>query len=258
MEGFRAILSVPFRHGRYGGLLAVCRPRRTADFSDEEAAALGSMVPHVARALKLRLDADVAMRRAAVTLEALDRTDAALAVVDADLRPMILSRRAADILAQGDGLVRSRQGLTAGTHGETLLLRRRVRRAAAEDPRIAGRHALRLTRAPPRPPWSLTLHRLDPESAAAGEPLVAMFMEDASPGPMDIAAALNAMFDLTPRETAVAVALAQGRDLAETAADLEVAAGTARNYLKAIFLKTGTRRQGELISLILRLNRFSR
>jgi DNA-binding CsgD family transcriptional regulator len=258
MGGFRAILSVLDRHARHGSLLAVCRPHHAADFSDHDVTVVEHVIPHIARALKARLDVEAAERRSAIALDALDRVDAALAVVDAELRPVLLSRRAEEIVMRGDGLRRSRNGLAALAPGETAQLRSQVRCAAAEDPRVPGTFALRLTRPPPRPPWAVTLRRLGPASGMrAGAPLVVVILEDAIRGVGDIGGTLHAMFDLTPREIAVATALTRGHDLAETADGLAITPGTVRNHLKAVFLKTHTHRQSELVSLILRITRFS-
>jgi DNA-binding CsgD family transcriptional regulator len=258
MGGFRAILSVVLRHARHGSLLAVCRPHHAADFSDDDANVIEHVIPHIARALKARLDIEAAERRSAVALDALDRVDAALAVVDAELRPVLLSRRAEKIVMCGDGLRRTGDGLAAWAPGETTRLRSQVRCAAAEDPRVPGTFALRLTRPPPGPPWAVTLRRLAPASGmSTGAPLVAVVLEDAIRGVGDIGGTLHAMFDLTPREIAVATALARGHDLVETADSLGITPGTVRNHLKAVFLKTHTHRQSELVSLILRITRFS-
>lgn len=258
MGGFRAILSVVHRHARHGSLLAICRPQHAADFSDDDASVIEHVIPHIARALRARLDIEAAEQRSAVALDALDCVDAALAVVDADLRPVLLSRRAEEIVIGGDGLRRSRNGLAAWAPGETKRLRSQVRRAAAEDPRVPGTFALRLMRPPPRPPWAVTLRRLAPASGVCtGASLVVVILEDAIRGVGDIGGTLHAMFDLTPREIAVATALTRGHDLVETADSLGISPGTARNHLKAVFLKTHTHRQSELVSLILRITRLS-
>ena len=62
---------------------------------------------------------------------------------------------------------------------------------------------------------------------------------------------LRELFDLTPRETGLAVALAQGKSLGTVAKEFCISPETARVHLRNIFAKTGTTRQGELISLLL-------
>lgn len=60
------------------------------------------------------------------------------------------------------------------------------------------------------------------------------------------------MFELTPAEAKVAVALVEGLDLRKIARSHNTALETVRSQLKAIFLKTGTRRQSDLVALLLR------
>jgi DNA-binding CsgD family transcriptional regulator len=60
------------------------------------------------------------------------------------------------------------------------------------------------------------------------------------------AAQLATQFDLTPAESRLAAMLASGKTVAEAATSLGIAMPTARSHLRAIFGKTGTRRQSEL------------
>ena len=59
------------------------------------------------------------------------------------------------------------------------------------------------------------------------------------------------LFELSPTEAALVVELVHGRTLAEAAAHINITEQTARSYSKRIFSKTGTRRQVELVRLIL-------
>lgn len=59
------------------------------------------------------------------------------------------------------------------------------------------------------------------------------------------------LFELSSTEAALVVELVQGRTLAEAAARINITEQTARSYSKRIFSKTGTRRQAELVRLIL-------
>lgn len=65
---------------------------------------------------------------------------------------------------------------------------------------------------------------------------------------------VSAMFELTPAETRIAIALAQGDDLAEIAQGLRLSLATVRSQLKAIFAKAGVHRQADLVQLLIRMN----
>jgi DNA-binding CsgD family transcriptional regulator len=57
-------------------------------------------------------------------------------------------------------------------------------------------------------------------------------------------------YGLTPAEARLALALFEGRSLGEFAEGNRVSRETVRSQMKSIFLKTGTRRQAELVSLL--------
>lgn len=61
---------------------------------------------------------------------------------------------------------------------------------------------------------------------------------------------LAGLFDLTPAEARIALALAQGRTLLEAATSSNVTIKTGRTYLERIFAKTGTRQQSQLVALL--------
>lgn len=59
------------------------------------------------------------------------------------------------------------------------------------------------------------------------------------------------VFGFTPSEAALAMELANGLSLEDAAQSLGIRRNTARAHLRAIFSKTGVRRQTELVRLIL-------
>jgi len=61
---------------------------------------------------------------------------------------------------------------------------------------------------------------------------------------------LRELFGLTPTEIGLARILASGESLKGAAAKLEITEGHARQRLQAVFHKTGTARQGELVALL--------
>jgi len=61
---------------------------------------------------------------------------------------------------------------------------------------------------------------------------------------------LREIFDLTAAEARLAIALANGKDLALHAAERQLSKETVRNQLKSVFLKTGTNRQAQLTVML--------
>lgn len=64
--------------------------------------------------------------------------------------------------------------------------------------------------------------------------------------------ALATRFQLTPAEARVAAALAEGKQPARIAREFDVSRTTIAFHIRNIFAKTDTRRQAELVSLLLR------
>jgi DNA-binding CsgD family transcriptional regulator len=62
---------------------------------------------------------------------------------------------------------------------------------------------------------------------------------------------LFGLFDLSPAEARVAQKIVQGSSVEEIASDHKISRETVRNQLKAIFAKTGTSRQAELVGLVM-------
>lgn len=63
--------------------------------------------------------------------------------------------------------------------------------------------------------------------------------------------ALAALYGLTPVETRLAVALANGLTLKQVAEELETTHETVRTYIKRVYSKTGARTQAQLVRIVL-------
>jgi DNA-binding CsgD family transcriptional regulator len=87
--------------------------------------------------------------------------------------------------------------------------------------------------------------------ACAAEPKVAVYVSSGPDAVIAQARRLEELFQLTSREAALAALLAGGRTLSEAADELHITEQTARTYSKRIFLKTGVRRQTDLVRRIL-------
>lgn len=68
---------------------------------------------------------------------------------------------------------------------------------------------------------------------------------------------LQKVFDLTPAESKISVALASGSSPQEIAEKNQVSIGTVRNQIKAIYSKVGVKKQSELVRIVLNLSRIS-
>jgi DNA-binding CsgD family transcriptional regulator len=88
---------------------------------------------------------------------------------------------------------------------------------------------------------------------AGGQRCALVFVSDLTAKPASRTRALRALFGLTPAECRLAARLNDGLELRIVAESVGVTTATARFMLKAIFRKTGSHRQSELIQLFNRL-----
>ena len=85
-------------------------------------------------------------------------------------------------------------------------------------------------------------------------PHTVLLLIDLDATPLPQAGVLEQVFRLTPAEARLALLLADGATTTEAAATLGVSVATTRTQLAAIFAKTHTRRQAELVMLLSRLS----
>ncbi len=93
--------------------------------------------------------------------------------------------------------------------------------------------------------------------AAVAAPAGLLLMRDPnvrSPCPSEL---LVRLFDMTCAEAALAAALAGGQTLSGYAERTERSLNTVKTHLKAVFAKTGTSRQAEVVRLVADLSRLS-
>ena len=108
--------------------------------------------------------------------------------------------------------------------------------------RKAGRSKLGVVvRAVPHPQWSEGSRR----------PAVALLIRDPERRTEASREIVRRLFDLTPAEASLALALADGLTLDEAAERLEIRKNTARAHLRAIFAKIGVTRQTTLVRTLL-------
>ncbi len=209
----------------------------TDNWPQLDSAALSSqqwqeLLPHLQRALGLRQRLRETQLASHCALAALDAMGAAVLLLDADLglrfaNPAGHALHAAHLAqATPPALVRAVR-LVIASAGETALCQ-----------------ALRLARKQ-QTPLALTVTLL----AACQPPCALLIARDPTQASTSVPA-LRQLFDLTQAEAQVGKALAQGATIEEIAANGGISVNTVKTHLHHTYLKTDTRRQGELIALI--------
>ncbi|WP_144445865.1 helix-turn-helix transcriptional regulator [Inquilinus limosus] len=179
----------------------------------------------------------------------LDWLDLGVIIADATARPVRMNRRAGAIIGRKDGLFATPFGITTAIPEETG----RLRQAIAAAP--AGGTRLRLSRPSGAPPLLVTV--IPVRGGDAGRSWVALFVMDPGTAGTPSPALLQELFGLTAAEAVFAAEISRGDGLQAVADRLAIAPTTARTHLTRIFEKTGTRRQAELVRLLMQCDRLA-
>jgi DNA-binding CsgD family transcriptional regulator len=89
------------------------------------------------------------------------------------------------------------------------------------------------------------------KAGAAGEVAAIVYLQDPQCGIAEKLPPVCKLYDLSPVESRFVALLVAGESLREAALAMRIKEQTARSYLKQIFLKTNTRRQADLVRLML-------
>ena len=177
-----------------------------------------------------------------------------LAVTDRSGRAHFLNRAAQGFV--GRGLLRLEHGCLRGTTPEDGAALRRILAGSAEgragSARLAGEGGTLLVAACAIPATVQSVAATAGSvPATAGSGAVLLRLIDPAVAPLPSPGALQSQFGFTPAEAALAVDILAGNDLAASARRRGITRNTVRVHLRRLFEKTGTRRQAELMRLLL-------
>ena len=125
-RGFHGVGALLRGPGPLMASINICRPAYAGAYDAPDAAALQTLLPHIAMALEVQARMTAASDRSRSLEGLLDRFAVAALVSDPSARPSFLNARAETLLAAADGLALSPAGLVAATPDA--------------DPRAARRH----------------------------------------------------------------------------------------------------------------------
>lgn len=230
--------------------ITLYRPADMQPFGDAEIADMQALTPHIQRAFGFCMRLESATQSARLGLAALDTLAEGFALVDEHGRLRHANPALESWLRKGDLLDEKAGRLQACTPAGAQTLAALIADTALGFAPHPGGVDLtgpggRVLNARAMPVRGANLRYLPPRSY-----VLLMFSEPRA----DAAARLQragAKYRLTQAEQRLALHLAAGTSLRDAAERCGIGYGTARGYLKALFQKTGTHRQGELVALLL-------
>lgn len=244
LAGGEQVLGVDLR--LTGGVEARFRVMRTADrpdFAKSDRERMQALVPHLRIAAALFEKLQFAGAQRSIFQSATERLGFGVVVLDREQQIVSTNALAEQFLADKEGL--RRRG------GRIVFDAPAAARAIADAlaPVGAGDCAYRFIIARPTlGDLTATLRPIDLPAIHSGTGALALFLSRPGAEQAIDAAALIAIFGLTTAEARLAATLPGARTLGEAAARLGVSANTAKTQLSAVFQKTGTHRQAELVA----------
>jgi len=233
--------------------LSCQRPKASGPFGEQEGLVYETLRPHLQRALSLHLKMTEMHSRQLGLEKAVDAFHHAVLGLNREGKVVFASREAEALLKSGDGVRVTNGELKAGGGKQSILLQAAITEA------VRGGFALPLVNGSilvsrrAGPPLQVTVvpHTMQMPGRETLAALV--FLGDPKRRFPSKSALLRSMYGLSPAEARVADLLADGLTVEEIADRINVTVGTARFHIKRIFTKTGSRRQTELIKLMLAL-----
>jgi DNA-binding CsgD family transcriptional regulator len=231
------------------------RSHASRPFGGVERDVLAAVTPHLIQAVRIqsRLEATQSGRHAVVG--ALERLPLAVIFLDGRCRVIEMNQSAKRIVEAGDGLKVERGVLVALDTRAEVQLQQMIFGAAALDSGRLLQHggALSLPRPEGRRPLSAMVAPtgvtgIFPASRSAR---VVVLIEEPSRRAAEPLAAFTKRHKLSPAEAGLAARLVAGMSLRQAAAAAGVSENTVRSHLKRIFVKSGVRRQAELVRRVL-------
>lgn len=253
-QGLKHGVSCLLRDGHdFSYNLGIIRGPEFGAFTGEEQRLLADILPHMSRALELGQVLEAFQQRSSGMLRAFDTLGVGALLVDAGCRIHFANPLAERLLATESALRApgGRLGLTRPALDAGL---RAAIDAATGSGREAGGRTGKILSVPRTggSPLSLNIAPLDERDRImfGTGPLALVVVSDGSRSVDLDADALRSAFDLTLAEARLAAAIASGTTLPSYASSTGVSLSTVRTHLAAIFSKTNTNRQADLVRLL--------
>lgn len=235
--------------------VALHRAREAGRYQPAEIERFKLMQQHLSRALTMgaKIGSLTSLQRVGEDL--LDRSTAAIFLLDSTRRVVFMNRTAEAMNAGEDGVRVSPDGLhLIATQQDEQLQALILQAVVSTQPGAGGAGgAMRASRRSGKRPygvWVVPLARV-PAALALFRPAVCVLVSDPERRLCPSSQHLRTLFGMTEAEARLAICLADGESVRGAAEHLGITYGTARSRLTQLFEKTSTRSQSELIRLLL-------
>jgi DNA-binding CsgD family transcriptional regulator/PAS domain-containing protein len=251
------VAAVLERQPEFANILVTGRLSAQPAFRSAEIAAFGALLPHLARAWRVKRALGEWQALAGTLKFVLDRLERAVIVTGPEGEIRFANRAADGLLSRGDGIDATRGHIRAAKsyHGDALLAlignaartgvgKESVAVDAMSIPRTGENSSLAIVAEPLAPAHS---DRLGHQAASGA----VLFISDSEASNRPSADRLRVVYGLTPAEARLTSLVVDGRDVASAARTLGVSSNTVKYHLKTVFEKVGVSRQAQLVRRVL-------
>jgi DNA-binding CsgD family transcriptional regulator len=239
------------------GVMTMQRGRRSGHPSGDDVALFARMAPHLERAFELEYRIGAETFKTAAAADLLDTSPLGIVMLDRRGRIVFANRAACAMAAATEAFTLAADGIRALRAPDDAVLQRLIGGTVrpTDDIRAARGGALRLPRRSGRHDYALLV---TPLPAATGlfsrlAPVSCVLITDPEATTVPAGDLLHQLYRLTPAEIRVAERLAAGDPPKRIAITLNISTATAREHLRALYRKTETAGQADLLGLLLRL-----
>lgn len=243
------------RTGPVAYQLAVQRGKKDGDFTQEDLDHFSLLIPHLQRAFQIGERIGTLAHQKDITVQALDQLNTGIMLCNEESIVFHMNKKAEEILSSGYGLQLISGKPVSNDLQDSSRLRQLICNATNRGEPSSGAMTLSANSETLRP-LSLLVAPLNSERCQHfcfnhNANCAAIFI--GSPPQIDSPdiEVIRMLYELTPAEARLAGALARGKSMDEICSFYQISVHTARTQLKAVFAKTGTTRQAELVNLIL-------
>ncbi len=253
-SGFDQVLGVDLHfggdlravEGRWEARFRVSRHNSLPDFTREERTRLQVLAPHLRIAVALFEKLQFAGAEHGMFHATAQGLGLALVVLDRNRRIVSSNALAESLLGEAEGLRRRGGELAFSDAAHQKLLGELLAKDLTQG---AGLTRFRVER-PSQGDVVITARPLELSAIHAGAGALALFLARPGPEAHTDPQLLRDLLGLTMAEARLAAVLGEGLSLVEAARRLGIAHNTAKVQLRAVFAKTGVRRQAQLVALM--------
>jgi DNA-binding CsgD family transcriptional regulator len=237
-------------------IISMTRPISLGDYNTRDVARSELLMPHLLRAASVSRRLEESKLMLTSVSGVLERSATGVLLLDRDGRVVFANRAACAMARAPDGFVLQEGRIEVLHHECDASLQRLIAGATgrldrADAPRGG---AMRIPRKSGKPDYTVVAAPLARESSLLESGPVAFLLigdaESASARPRSM---LSELFGLSAAEVRLAERLMLGESPEEAAVSLDIKVSTARWHLASLYRKTGTRRQAQLVRLLMSL-----